>query len=116
MLLQAAVVIELAAGFDDIEAMQQPVVAARAVERLAQRLARSIAMLMEQTEQADDAARCDLQTLVFIKPDPLAGKAQVKNDLAAKCALEAVLGHCLLAGGAGGRLHAAFRPGVWCRG
>ena len=108
MLLQAAVVIELAAGFDDIKAMQQPVVAARAAQRLIQWLARVITMFMEQTEQADDAARCDLQALVFIKPDALAGKAQVENDFTAERPLEAVLGHRLPAGRTSRRLHCAL--------
>ena len=64
-----------------------------------------IAVFVDQLEQLDDAARCDLHTFKFVEPDALAGVAQVENDFAMMQPLEAVLAHGLLAGRAGCRFH-----------
>src|SRR5574343_1282062 len=107
--LQAAMVVEAAAVLGDIQAVQQALVAARAVQRIAQRLARVVVVLVQQFEQPDDAAGRDLHAFKFIEPDALAGKAQIEDDLAVMQALEALLGHRLPAGRAGRRLHQAGR-------
>ena len=101
MLLQATVIVEAPAGVGDVEAVQQPVAAARAGERVAQWQPRGIAVLVDQFEQGDDPARGDLATLELVKPDAVARKAQVENNFAVVLAFETVLGHGLAAGGAG---------------
>ena len=103
--LQAAMVVELAAMLDVVDAMQQAFVAARAMQWVAQGQALVVAVFMQQFEELDDTARRDLYTLEIIEPDALAGKAQVEHDFAMMQPLETVLAHGLLAGGAGDRFH-----------
>lgn len=79
MVLQAAVVGEPAA-LGGVEDVQQLFVAARAAERLGQRQALVVAMLVDQLEQLDDAAWRDLVALEAVEPDALAGEAKVEFD------------------------------------
>ena len=105
MLLQAAMVIELAAMLADVQSVQQPFIAARAVQRVAQRQALNVAVVMDQLEQFDDAARRDLRAFEVVEPDTLAREAEIEHDFAMMQALEALLEHGLAAGRTGCRFH-----------
>ena len=109
--LQAAVVVELAAVFGHIEAMQQLFTAARAFQRVAQGRALIVVVFMQQFEQFDGAARGDLHAFKLVEPDALAVETEIKDDGAMQQALEGLLDHRLLAGGAGRGFHGNRVPG-----
>ena len=69
--LQAAMVVEASAVLGDIQSVQQFFLAARTTQWLGQRLARVVAMLMQQFEEFENATRCDLDALKIVEPDAL---------------------------------------------
>ena len=97
MLLSAAQVVEQPA-LDPILRMNQPLLAARAMQGIGQRQALVVAVFVDQLEQPDYAGWRELRAFIVVEPDSLTGETQIKLDLAGELAQEALRAHRRLAG------------------
>ena len=78
VILQAAVIGKTTTAHH-IESGKQLVPAARATQGGRMRLAQVATVCVNQLEQIDDSAWIDLNALILIEPDALAGEAKIKR-------------------------------------